>query len=425
MPKLAIAGASLLLVSSLAAAQTPYTNDEVYRGLGGKEGIHNIVESFMTLVLADPRIKESFTDFDIPELKIRLGEQFCEFSGGPCKYTGKYKDRNMKSVHEDLKINDFQFNALTEDLQIAMERNNVPTRYSNKLVAKLAPMHRDIVTVSEPAPQTPEMGKFLATGGVSQVEGAGGGGIVPWALITGYGTRDGWGANIHYTYVNTQDYSLKTYGAAVGLFDRVELSVARQEFEGDLAPLDQLNIKQDIFGVKVRVFGEAIYAQDSWLPQVAVGAMYKKNKGIKGLGALGVTSVRQLGATDDKGYDFYVAATKVLFEQSLLLNGTLRSTKANQMGILGFGGDKRDSRRIQPEISAAYLITRKIAAGAEWRRKPHNLGVDNEKNYYDVFVAWFPNRNVSITAAYANLGDITIFNPKKQDGIYVSAQLGF
>jgi truncated hemoglobin YjbI len=426
MPKkLAIAAASLLLASSLATAQTPYTNDDVYRGLGGQEGIHNIVESFMSIVLSDPRIKESFTDFDIPELKKRLGEQFCEFAGGPCKYTGKYKDRNMKSVHEDLKINDFQFNALTEDLQIAMERNNVPTRYSNKLVAKLAPMHRDIVTVSEPAPQMPEMGKFIATGGVSQVEGAGGGGIVPWALISGYGTRDGWGANVHYTYVGTQDYSLKTYGVAAGLFDRVELSLARQEFEGDLAPLDQLSIKQDIFGVKVKVLGDAIYTQDSWVPQVAVGAMYKKNKGIDGLGALGVTNVKQLGATDDKGYDYYVAATKVLFEQSLLVNATLRSTKANQMGILGFGGDKRDSRRIQPELSAAYLFTRKIAAGAEWRRKPHNLGVDNEKNYYDVFVAWFPNRNVSITAAYANLGDITIFNPKKQDGVYISAQLGF
>ena len=426
MPKkLAIAAASLLLAATLAKAQTPYANDDVYRGLGGQEGIHNIVETFMSIVLSDPRIKESFTDFDIPELKKRLGEQFCEFAGGPCQYTGKYKDRNMKSVHEDLKINDFQFNALTEDLQIAMERNNVPTRYSNKLVAKLAPMHRDIVTVSEPAPRMPEMGKFIATGGVSQVEGAGGGGIVPWALISGYGTRDGWGANVHYTYVGTQDYSLKTYGVAVGLFDRVELSLARQEFEGDLAPLDQLSIKQDIFGVKVKVLGDAIYTQDSWVPQVAVGAMYKKNKGIDGLGALGVTNVKQLGATDDKGYDYYVAATKVLFEQSLLVNATLRSTKANQMGILGFGGDKRDSRRIQPEFSAAYLFTRKIAAGAEWRRKPRNLGVDNEKNYYDVFVAWFPNRNVSITAAYANLGDITIFNPKKQDGVYISAQLGF
>lgn len=271
----------------------------------------------------------------------------------------------------------------------------------------------------------PDMGKLLATGGVSQVEGAGGGGIVPWALITGYGTRDSWGANAHYTYVSTQDYKLDTYGVAIGLSDRVELSVASQTFKGSLAPLNDLNIKQDILGVKVKLVGDAVYEQDNWLPQIAVGAMYKDNKGIKGLGALGVTNVTQLGAKDDQGYDYYVAATKILLEQSLLLNLTLRATKANQMGLLGFGGDQGDSRKIMPEVSAAYLINRHLAVGAEYRRKPHNLGVDPEKAYYDAFVAWFPTKHVSVTAAYANLGKITVFNPKTQRGLYLSVQTGF
>lgn len=271
----------------------------------------------------------------------------------------------------------------------------------------------------------PDMGKFLATGGVSQVEGAGGGGIVPWALISGYGTRDSWGANAHYTYLKTQDYKLTSYGVAMGIADRVEISLANQEFKGSLAPLNQLAIQQDIVGLKVKVAGDAVYEQDSWLPQIAVGAMYKKNKGIDGLGALGVTNVTQLGAKDDHGYDYYVAATKILFEQSLLLNATLRSTNANQLGLLGFGGDLRDSRRFMPEFSAAYLVTRKLAVGAEYRRKPRNLTVDDEKAYYDAFVAWFPTKNFSVTAAYAELGDITIFNPKKQHGVYLSVQAGF
>src|SRR5689334_10257219 len=100
MKKFALCGSAMLLASSFAMAQTPYADDSVYRGLGGEEGIRNIVENFMSIVLADPRIKDGFADFDIPELKKRLGEQFCEFAGGPCKYTGKYKDRDMKSVHE-------------------------------------------------------------------------------------------------------------------------------------------------------------------------------------------------------------------------------------------------------------------------------------------------------------------------------------
>ncbi len=71
------------------------------------------------------------------------------------------------------------------------------------------------------------------------------------------------------------------------------------------------------------------------------------------------------------------------------------------------------------------MLTRKLVVGAEYRMKPENLGVDKEKDYKDIFVAWFPNRNVSLTAAYVDLGDITIFNPKKQRGFYLSAQVGF
>ncbi|MES2760515.1 MAG: DUF3034 family protein [Pseudomonadota bacterium] len=272
---------------------------------------------------------------------------------------------------------------------------------------------------------SPDMGKLTATGGVSQVEGAGGGGLTPWALIGGYGSRDSWGANAHYTRVSTQDYSLDSYGVAVGLFDRVEVSLASQDFRGSLAPLNDLRIRQDIVGVKVKLIGDAVYDQDLALPQIAVGVMAKRNKGIGGLGALGITKVTQLGAQDENGVDYYVAATKILLDHSLLLNGTVRATKANQMGLLGFGGDKGDSYEAKLEVSAAYMISRKLVAGIEYRMKPRNLGVDNEKAYYDAFIAWFPSKHVSVTAAYAVLGDITVFNPVRQRGMYVSVQAGF
>lgn len=434
MRKKTLLATGLLLASSLALAQTPYPEDATYRALGGKDGIKKITDTFLELVLADPRIKDNFADFDIPQVSQRLQEQFCEYAGGPCKYTGKYRDktmdgvgtvRDMKSVHIDLKITDAMFNALAEDLQLAMERHGVSTYASNRLIAKLAPMQRDIVTAAAPpAPIRPDMGRFLATGGVSTVEGSGGGGISPWALITGYGTRDSWGGNAHYTRVQTQDYSLGTRGVAIGVADRLELSVARQDFQGDLAPLNLLRIQQDIVGLKVKLAGEAVYDQDRAMPQVALGIMYKKNKGVSGLGALGVTNVKQLGAKDDSGYDYYLSATKIWLERSLLVNGTLRATKANQMGILGFGGDKGDHVKLQPEISVAWLAHRTLAIGAEYRRKPHNLGVDPEKAYYDVFAAWFPNKNMSVTAAYANLGTITVFNPKTQKGWYLSLQVG-
>ncbi|MBC7415564.1 MAG: DUF3034 family protein [Herminiimonas sp.] len=271
----------------------------------------------------------------------------------------------------------------------------------------------------------PDLGKLIATGGVSQVEGAGGGGLTPWALITGYGTRDSYGANVHLTTLHTADYGLKTAGVAVGMADRFEVSLAIQEFKGSKAPLDQLDLKVDTVGIKLKLAGDAVYDQDRVLPQIAVGAMFKRTHGVGGLGALGVTNVKQLGATSDHGIDYYVAATKIFLDQSLLVNLTLRASKANQFGLLGYGGDQNDRYRPLLEGAVAYLINRRTVAGIEYRMKPHNLSVDKEKDAYDAFVAYFPTKNLSITAAYVALGDITVFNPKRQNGYYLSLQAGF
>jgi len=131
-----------LLAASPAFAQVSALDDSTFQGLGGKSGIKNIVATFVPMILADPRIKESFKDSDIKNLTMRLEEQFCELSGGPCKYQGK----DMVDIHDGLNITNAQFNALAEDLQLAMEKVGVPSRVQNKLVAKLAPMQRGIVT---------------------------------------------------------------------------------------------------------------------------------------------------------------------------------------------------------------------------------------------------------------------------------------
>ena len=266
----------------------------------------------------------------------------------------------------------------------------------------------------------PESGRLLATAGVNEVEGAGGGGLVPWALITGYGTRDAIGANAHYTYVHLPDFDLHTAGGAIGVYDRVEISLAHQWFDtrGAGARLglgSGYTFGQTIAGVKVRLFGDAVYDQDRWWPQVSVGAQYKTNNRGQVLSAI--------GARSSDGVDFYLAATKLLLAQNLLLNATVRATKANQFGILGFGGDKDNSYSAQFEGSAAYLISRKFAVGAEFRTKPDNLGFAREDNAWDVFAAYFINKNLSATLAYADLGRIA--GQGHQGGVYLSLQAGF
>ena len=113
-----------------------------YRELGGKAGVDAIVAEFVTIMLEDKRLNATFEGVDLDRLHAKLVEQFCAVSGGPCVYTGK----SMAESHEDLKVNNAQFNASVENLQRAMERRGVPSRIQNRLLARLAPTQREIVT---------------------------------------------------------------------------------------------------------------------------------------------------------------------------------------------------------------------------------------------------------------------------------------
>lgn len=270
-------------------------------------------------------------------------------------------------------------------------------------------------------------GRLLLTGGVSTIEGAGGGGLVPWALIGGYGTRDEVGLQAFATGVDSRDFTLASYGGAVSLFNRIELSIARQNFNlrevgNALALGNRYTISQTIVGAKVRLFGNAVLDQDTVLPQVSVGAQYKINDN-----ALVVGSVLGLKR---KNVDLYAAATKVILSQSLLLNTTVRLTRANQFGILGFGGlgGKEQGYKAQFEGSAALLLTRKLAVGAEYRTKSNRLegalggSTFREEDAWDLFAAYAPTRNVSLTVAYARLGQIAL---RRQNAAYVSLQIGY
>lgn len=130
----------LLSVSAnLAYAQAP--NEAALAPYGGYAGLGKITHDFVERVQKNPRISSFFKDSDIERLEGMLTDQFCDVLGGGCKYAGK----SMKEAHRDMKVSTADFNALAEDLQDALTAGNVPTSQQNKLVAKLAPMHRDVV----------------------------------------------------------------------------------------------------------------------------------------------------------------------------------------------------------------------------------------------------------------------------------------
>ncbi len=326
-------------------------------------------------------------------------------------------------------------------------------------------------------PASAGSGKLLGTGGVTQFEGSGGGGLTPWALITGYGTADEVGGSAHYTFINTSDYTLHSLGAKAGFFDRLELSLARQRLEIDrsviastagalIATLEPLlgppgpgeatgtDIEMDIFGAKLKLFGDAVYSQDNFMPQVSLGIQHKRNRdfgsgvAVPFLGDVGIPAL--LGAKDSSGTDYYLSATKVFlgvpFGRNLLLNATLRATRANAYGLLGFGRevinpldgqllDSSNGYRLEYEFSAAMFLTPTIVVGGEYRTQSNRLdnqpvlgllgapGLASEDDVYDLFIAWLPNKHFALTAAYVNLGNLPFQN--NSQAAYLSLQASF
>lgn len=265
-----------------------------------------------------------------------------------------------------------------------------------------------------------EGGKLVLTDGVSSIDGAAGGGLAAWSVIAGNETNAGIGATAHATLVALPDFDLKSYGVAVGLHDRVELSYTHQRFDtraaGAVLGLGRNFVfSQDIVGAKIRVIGDAVWDQDRWLPQIAVGVQHK----IADRDAI----VRAVGARRSRDTDFYVSATKLFLAQSLIVDTTVRWTRANQFGLLGFGGDRQGARTAQFEGSAAYMLSPAIVVGGEVRTKPDNLGFAQENDAWDAFAAWAVHRNVTLTAAYTDLGAIATV--RRQRGLFLSLQTGF
>ncbi len=133
--------ALVLTVLTTGCQLSPAQPDQsLYQQLGQRAGIANIVEDLLYLIVDDERINQAFKGTDVKQFHRNLTDQLCELSGGPCTYTG----RNMRKLHADMAITDTQFNALTENLILAMEQNQVPTGAQNRLLKALIPLYPDI-----------------------------------------------------------------------------------------------------------------------------------------------------------------------------------------------------------------------------------------------------------------------------------------
>lgn len=135
-----------LVMMAIASAPILTKEKSLYERLGGKKAIVAVVDEFVGRVAADNRIngffKETASDPNrLAGFKSELVDQICEASGGPCKYTGK----DMKSAHQGMGISEADFNALVEDLVLALDKFKVAPADKQTLLGVLGPMKKDIV----------------------------------------------------------------------------------------------------------------------------------------------------------------------------------------------------------------------------------------------------------------------------------------
>ena len=116
-------------------------DQKLFNEFGGIEGLTALIDDAMTRWLANPRTRGFFENADQARIKELLVKQFCVVLGGPCTYDG----RTMAEAHRGLNISEGSFYALVEELQVAMNNRHIPFKAQNRLIAALAPMHRDII----------------------------------------------------------------------------------------------------------------------------------------------------------------------------------------------------------------------------------------------------------------------------------------
>jgi hypothetical protein len=271
-------------------------------------------------------------------------------------------------------------------------------------------LHIAVLLVLTSLPAAGAGSKLLATGGATGIEGGAGGGIVPWAVINGYGSSAQWSLTGAASQVGVDDFTLNSRSISLSYDNKYEFSLGRQQLQ-----LDSMGgeLNQQIIGLKYKIAGELLYTA---MPQISLGLQLKKQ--------LDFAVPAAVGARDDRGTDLYLAASKVwldaIWGRNLLLNATLRATKGLQTGLLGFGTGSDSDYQYVGEFSAVLLLNPQWALGAEFKQKPDELAFAREDHWRDLFVACFINKHLSVVAGHVDLGSIATL--RNQTGYYLALE---
>jgi len=141
-PPLAAQPTAAAALSLVEAGRADADTAALLQALGGRDGLVRLTAAFIDRARDDPRTGPFFRPIKASHLKQQLADHFCQLLHGPCVYDGE----SMKNAHAGLAITRKDFLAVVDVLQDTMDAQGLPFAVQNRLLARLAPLHRDIVS---------------------------------------------------------------------------------------------------------------------------------------------------------------------------------------------------------------------------------------------------------------------------------------
>ncbi len=214
-------------------------------------------------------------------------------------------------------------------------------------------------------------------------------------------------------YVNLPDAKIDwtSFGVATTLFKRLEVSYGYQNIAWEGHP----TFHKNNIGAKLLVVKEGEF-NSKFIPAVSIGTIYK-NTSNKSLREAGLTFLRS------SGEDWYAVATKTITQLPLpvIVSGGVLSTQEYVTGVLGFS----NKRKFTGFANIDVVLPHGFVVGYEFKQGARFSNVQNA-NYWDAHLAWIPNKNLTLIAAYTVTGDYT--GSTRQglgNGFVLSAQYAF
>jgi len=217
-------------------------------------------------------------------------------------------------------------------------------------------------------------------------------------------------------YVSLPDAKIdwESIGVATTFFKRLEVSYGYEVIDWEAAPSA---FHKNNIGAKFLLLEENSF-DTKFVPAVSVGTIYKStsNKALREAG---------IGTLRSSGQDWYAVATKTITQLPVpvIVSGGVLSTQEYVTGVLGFS----DKRKFTGFANIDLVLPKGFVLGFEFKQGARFSNVQNA-NYWDAHLAWIPNKNLTLIAAYTVTGDYGKSGNTRTglgDGFVLSAQYAF